>query len=193
MEERGPDRDGAWELLCSYTKTDSLRKHALAVEAAMRAYAERFGEDADAWGIVGLLHDFDYERWPDAENHPYRGEEILREHGFPDAWRRAILGHASYTGVPRDSLMARALFAVDELCGFISAVTLVRPSRSLIDVDVRSVRKKMKERGFARSVNREEIVQGAEELGVDLDAHIDFVLASLRAIAGSIGLAGSAS
>lgn len=191
MTERRPGRDEAWELLCAYTQTDSLRKHALAVEGAMRAYAGRYGEDTDAWGIVGLLHDFDYERWPDAENHPFRGAEILAERGFPESWRRAIMSHASYTGVPRDSLMARALFAVDELCGLVSAVTLVRPSKNIADVDARAVRKKMKEKGFARSVNRDEIVQGAAELGVDLDEHIEFVIASLREIADRIGLAGA--
>lgn len=193
MTDYRPNRDEAWDLLCEYTGTDSLRKHALAVEAAMRAYAERYGEDADAWGVVGLLHDFDYERWPDAENHPYRGAEILAERGFPEDWRRAIMSHASYTGIPRDSLMARVLFAVDELCGFVSAVTLVRPSKSIAEVDARAVRKKMKEKGFARSVNREEIVQGAAELGVELDAHIEFVISSLRAIADRIGLAGASS
>ncbi len=187
-----PTREQAWNLLCEYTQTDSLRKHAIAVEAAMRAYAVRCGEEVESWGAVGLLHDFDYERWPDAENHPFRGAEILAERGYPEAWRRAILGHASYSGVPRDTQMARTLFAVDELCGFITAVALVRPTKRLADVDPRAVRKKMKEKGFARSVNREEIVQGAAELGVDFDEHVAFVIGALLPIAASLGLEGVA-
>ena len=192
MESTPPSREQAWNLLCEYTQSDSLRKHALAVEAAMRAHAVQYGEDVESWGIVGLLHDFDYERWPDAENHPMRGVEILEARGYPEAWRRAILGHASYTGVPRDTLMARALFAVDELCGFVTAVALVRPSKRLADVEPRAVRKKMKEKGFARSVNREEIVQGAEELGVDFDEHVSFVIAAMLTIASTLGLEGTA-
>jgi putative nucleotidyltransferase with HDIG domain len=191
MEMIQPTRIQAWNLLCEYTKSDSLRKHALAVEAAMRAYAAHHGEDAESWGIVGLLHDFDYERWPDAENHPMRGAEILAEHGYPESWRRAILGHAPYTGIPRDTLMARVLFAVDELCGLVTAVALVRPTKRLADVDSRAVRKKMKEKGFARSVNREEIVQGAEELGVDFDGHVSFVIAAMLSIAPALGLEGT--
>ncbi len=186
-----PTREQAWNLLCEYTQSDSLRKHALAVEAAMRAQALRCGEDVDSWGIVGLLHDFDYERWPDAENHPFRGAEILAERGYPEEWRRAILGHASYSGVPRDTPMARALFAVDELCGLITAVALVRPSKRLADVEPRAVRKKMKEKGFARAVNRDEIVQGAAELGVDLDEHVAFVIAAMTTIAPALGLDGA--
>jgi putative nucleotidyltransferase with HDIG domain len=184
-----PTRQDAWQLLCEYTISDSLRKHALSVEAAMRAYAKRFGEDEEAWGIVGLLHDFDYERWPDVENHAWRGSEILRDLDYPEQWRRAIMGHASYTGVPRDTRMAQTLFAVDELCGFIIAVALVRPSKSLSEVDARSVRKKMKEKGFARSVNREEILLGVQELGMDdFDAHVTFVIDALRPIAAELGV-----
>jgi len=190
MSPERPTRDQAWELLCEYTKTDSLRKHALAVEAAMRASARNLGEDEEAWGIVGLLHDFDYERWPNATDHPHRGVEILAEKGYPEDWRRAILGHASYTGVARDSRMARALFAVDELSGFVIAVALVRPGKSLAEVDARAVRKKMKEKGFARSVNRDEILQGAAELGVDFDQHVAFVIGALLPVADQLGLAG---
>ncbi len=192
MNPTQPTREQAWNLLCEYTQTDSLRKHALAVEAAMSAHAIRCGEEVESWGIVGLLHDFDYERWPDAENHPFRGAEILAERGYPEAWRRAILGHASYSGVPRDTEMARTLFAVDELCGFITAVALVRPTKRLADVDPRAVRKKMKEKGFARSVNREEILQGAAELGVDFDEHVAFVIDALLPIAAALGLEGAA-
>ncbi|MBD3163126.1 MAG: HDIG domain-containing protein [Candidatus Latescibacteria bacterium] len=191
MDERRPTREEAWDLLCEFTKNEGLRKHALAVEAAMRAMARANGEDEDAWGIVGLLHDFDYERYPEPPDHPLRGSEILAERGFPESWRRAILGHASYTGVPRDTPMAKALFAVDELSGFITAVALVRPNRSLAEVTVRSVRKKMKEKGFARSVNRDEIVQGAEEIDVDFDAHVSFVIEALRPAAAELGLEGS--
>jgi putative nucleotidyltransferase with HDIG domain len=190
MDSHVPTRERAWNLLCEYTESDSLRKHALAVEAAMRSYATLYGEETEAWGIVGLLHDFDYERWPDAQNHPYRGAEILAEQGYPEAWRRAILGHASYTGVPRDTRMAQVLYAVDELCGLITAVALVRPTRRLADVDPRAVRKKMKEKGFARSVNRDEIVEGAAGLGVDFDEHISFVIAAMLTIAGPLGLEG---
>jgi putative nucleotidyltransferase with HDIG domain len=189
MEPTRPTREQAWDLLCEYTTSDSLRKHALSVEAAMRAFARRSREDEDAWGIVGLLHDFDYERWPDAENHPYRGSEILAQRGYPEEWRRAILGHASYTGVPRDTRMAKVLFAVDELCGFIVAVALVRPSKSLAEVDVRAVKKKMKEKGFARSVNRDEIIQGATEMDTDFDAHVAFVIEALMPAADALGLA----
>lgn len=190
MTDNRPSREEADALLCEYTQSASLRKHALAVEAAMRAYARKWNEDEEAWGIVGLLHDFDYERWPDAPDHPMKGSEILAERGYPEAWRRAILGHASYTGVPRDSLMAKALFAVDELCGFVSAVALVRPGRSLAEVDARAIRKKLKEKGFARTVNRDEITQGPAELGVDFDEHATFVIESMRGIAEQLGLGG---
>ncbi|HEX8097546.1 MAG TPA: HD domain-containing protein [Pyrinomonadaceae bacterium] len=186
-----PDRRDAWGLLCEYTKGDGLRKHALAVEAAMRACAERYGgpgADKDEWGIVGLLHDFDYEMFPTPDEHPYKGANIMCGRGYPDRLIRAIMGHATYTGVPRDTLMAKALFATDELCGFLVACALVRPSRSLDDLEVASVKKKLKDKAFARTVNREDIRQGAEELGVDLDEHIRFVIDALRPLQAEIGL-----
>jgi putative nucleotidyltransferase with HDIG domain len=179
-------RSEALALMHEYTASDALRKHMYAVELAMRAMAERAGgEDTEAWGLVGLLHDFDYERYPNAahsphEEHPSEGVRILAERGLPEPMQRAILGHANYTGVPRDSAMARALFAVDELCGFLVACALVRPSRSLQDLEVSSVRKKLKDKAFARGVSREDVIQGAAELGVPLDEHIAFVLAALR-------------
>jgi predicted hydrolase (HD superfamily) len=178
------DRNDAWELLCEYTKGDSLRKHAVAVETAMRACAPRYGgpeADVDEWGIVGLLHDFDYEMFPDPEGgHPFKGSNILCGRGYSDRIIRAILGHATYTGVPRDTRMARALFATDELCGFLVACALVRPSRSLQDLEVASVKKKLKDKAFARGVSREDVLQGAAELGVPLEEHIAFVLGALR-------------
>jgi predicted hydrolase (HD superfamily) len=179
------DRDRALALMQEYTASDALRKHMYAVELAMRAMAERAGEDVDAWGLVGLVHDFDYERFPNAahsatEEHPAEGVRILSGLGLPEASGRAILGHATYTGVPRDTSMARALFAVDELCGFLVACALVRPSRSLQDLEVSSVRKKLKDKAFARGVSREDVVQGAAELGVPLEEHIAFVLGALR-------------
>ncbi|MBV9211968.1 MAG: HAD family hydrolase [Acidobacteria bacterium] len=186
-----PDRKEAWELLCEYTKGDSLRKHALAVEAAMRACAARYGgeeADADEWGIVGLLHDFDYEMFPTADEHPFKGANIMCGRGYSDRIIRAIMGHATYTGVPRDTEMARALFATDELCGFLVACALVRPTRSLDDLEVSSVKKKLKDKAFARSVNREDIYQGVAELGVELDAHIRFVIDALRPVQKEIGL-----
>jgi putative nucleotidyltransferase with HDIG domain len=167
---------------------DGLLKHALAVEAVMRAFARRFGEDEDAWGIVGLLHDFDYERYPTADDHPFRGVEILRERGAPQAWLDAILGHASYTGVKRESLLAKTLFAVDELTGFIVAVALVRPSKKIEDVSVKSVKKKMKDKAFAAAVNREDIIRGAEALSIPLDEHIGIVLEAMKKEAGALGL-----
>ena len=185
-----PARQEAWDLLCQYTTKEPLRKHALAVEAAMRAYARKLGEDEELFGLTGLLHDFDYERWPDAENHPFRGVEILAERGYPEAMRTAILGHAPYSGVPRDSLLARALYACDELAGFVVAVALVKPSKSLDDVDVRSVTKRFKEKAFARGVNREDVYRGAEELGVPLDEHVATVIAALQSEAEALGLAG---
>jgi predicted hydrolase (HD superfamily) len=186
-----PDRKDAWELLCEYTKTDSLRKHALAVEAAMRACAGRYGgagADADEWGITGLLHDFDYEMFPTAEEHPYKGATIMCGRGYPDRIIRAIMGHATYTNVPRDTDMARSLFATDELCGFLVACALVRPSRSLDDLEVSSVKKKLKDKAFARSVSRDDIRQGVEELGVGMDEHIRFVIDALRPVQKEIGL-----
>ncbi len=186
-------RDEALELVHEYTASDSLRKHMYAVEAAMRACARRAGEDEDTWGLVGLLHDFDYERWPNeahspTEGHPAEGVRLLAQRGLPEPLQRAILGHASYSGVPRDTPMAHALFAVDELCGFLVACALVRPSRSLADLEVSSVKKKLKDKAFARGVNRDEVRQGAEELGVDLDQHIQFVLEALRPVERTLGL-----
>jgi predicted hydrolase (HD superfamily) len=186
-----PDRAEAWELLCEYTKGDSLRKHALAVEAAMRACSKRYNEgsaDEDEWGLVGLLHDFDYEMFPSADQHPFTGSNILCGRGYSDRFIRAIMGHATYTGVPRDTDMARALFATDELCGFLVACALVRPSRSLDDMEVSSVKKKLKDKAFARSVNRDDIKQGVEELGVNIDDHIRFVIDALRPVQKEIGL-----
>jgi putative nucleotidyltransferase with HDIG domain len=178
-------RPEALALMHEYTASDALRKHMYAVELAMRAMADQAGEDPDAWGLVGLLHDFDYERYPNAaqsphEEHPAEGVRILAERGLPEPMQRAILGHANYTGVPRETPMARALFAVDELCGFLVACALVRPSRSLQDLEVSSVRKKLKDKAFARGVSRDDVIQGAAELGVPLDEHIAFVLAALR-------------
>ncbi len=188
-----PDRAEAWELLCEYTKGESLRRHALAVETAMRACASRYGGDAgadvDEWGLVGLLHDFDYEMFPDPEGgHPFKGANILCGRGYPDHFIRAIMGHATYTGVPRDTPLARALFATDELCGFLVACALVRPSKSLDDLEVSSVKKKLKDKAFARTVNREDIHQGVAELGVELDKHIRFVIDALRPVQKEIGL-----
>jgi len=188
-----PDRNDAWELLCEYTKGESLRKHALAVEAAMRACAKRYGvpgadDDEDEWGLVGLLHDFDYEMFPSAEQHPFTGANILCGRGYSDRFIRAIMGHATYTGVSRDTAMARALFATDELCGFLVACALVRPTKSLDDLEVSSVKKKLKDKAFARSVNRDDIRQGIEELGADPDEHIRFVIDALRPHQKQIGL-----
>jgi putative nucleotidyltransferase with HDIG domain len=181
------EREAAWNLLCEYTKNENLRKHALAVETCMRAYAIKSGEDADLWGLVGLIHDFDYEMYPNAPDHPLKGSEILKEKGYPEEIRRAILGHADYTGVPRDTQMAKVLFACDELAGFITACALVRPDR-LATLEAKSVRKRMKDKAFARSVSREDIVKGAEELGVPLDEHITFCIEAMRSIAGKLGL-----
>jgi predicted hydrolase (HD superfamily) len=186
-----PDRNDAWELLCEYTKGDSLRKHALAVEAAMRAAAMHYGEpdaDVDEWGIVGLLHDFDYEMFPTPDQHPFTGANILCGRGYSERMIRAIMGHATYTGVPRDTTMARALFATDELCGFLVACALVRPNKSLDDLEVSSVKKKLKDKAFARSVNRDDIRQGVVELGVELDDHVRFVIDALRPLQKEIGL-----
>ena len=190
-----PTREEAWELLCEYTKGQSLRQHAVAVERAMRACATHYGgpaEDVDEWGLTGLLHDFDYEMFPTADEHPYKGANILCGRGYPDHIIRAIMGHATYTGVPRDTRMAQALFATDELCGFLVACALVRPSRSLDDLEVSSVKKKLKDKAFARSVNRDDIRQGVEELGVNLDEHIRFVIDALKPVQKEIGLMGNA-
>lgn len=182
------DRDSAFALLKEYTQNENLIKHALAVESAMRAYARRFGEDENLWGIVGLLHDMDYEKWPSPEDHPRKGAEILRQRGYPEEVITAILSHADYLGIPRVTPLQKALFAVDELCGFIVAVALVRPNKSLAEVDVPAVKKKMKDKAFARGVKREDILRGAEELGVPLEEHIATVISALQAIAPSLGL-----
>jgi len=186
------DRASAWCLLTEFTQSESLRKHALAVEACMRAYAKKLAGDEELWGVVALLHDFDYEKYPSLEDHPYKGNEILRERGWPDEIRRAIMSHAEYTGVTRDTPMEKALFACDELAGFITACALVKPGKSLAEVDAKSVRKKMKDKAFARSVNRNDIVNGAAELGVDLEEHIGFCIDAMKGIADKLGLDGSA-
>lgn len=193
-----PTRAEALSIVHEFTQSDSLRKHMLSVEAAMRAYALKFGEDPERWGLAGLVHDFDYERYPNAEHsateeHPAWGVRHLRALGWPDDVLDAILGHAQYSGVPRESLMARTLFAVDELTGMITATALVKPMKSVHDVDARSVRKKMKDKGFARGVSREDVIEGAQALGVDLDEHIQFVIGAMRASADSLGLAGTPS
>jgi putative nucleotidyltransferase with HDIG domain len=194
---RLPSRNDALALVHEYTASESLRAHMLSVEAAMRAYAVRFGEDPERWGLTGLLHDFDYERFPNdahsaIEEHPAEGVRILRERGYPEDVLEAILGHATYCGVARETKMAQALFAVDELTGLITASALVRPSKSVLDLDGRSVRKKMKDKGFARGVSREDVIQGASELGVELDEHIQFVIEAMRPVADSLGLKGNA-
>jgi predicted hydrolase (HD superfamily) len=189
-------RGEAWELVTEFTQSESLRKHALAVEACMRACSRKWGndspEDENLWGIVGLLHDFDYDRWPSLEDHPYKGNEILKERGYSDEIRRAIMSHAEYTGVTRDTLMEKALFACDELAGFITAVALIKPGKSLAEVDTKSVRKRMKDKAFARKVNRDDIIQGAAALGADLDEHIAFCIEALKPVAKELGLDGSA-
>jgi putative nucleotidyltransferase with HDIG domain len=184
------DREQTMEFLRRHVKTDMLMKHLLSVEAAMRGYARKFGEDEDRWGVAGLLHDFDWEICPTPESHPEFGAQILREHGYPEDIIRAVLTHGDHTGIPRQTLMEHALYAVDELSGFIRAVALVRPSKSLDDVTPSSVRRKMKDKGFAKDVNREDITRGAAELGVDLDEHITFVVESLKPVAGQIDLSG---
>jgi putative nucleotidyltransferase with HDIG domain len=181
------NRSEALQLLHEYTKNDALLKHMYSVEAAMRAYAKQYGEDEEKWGITGLLHDFDYEMFPTAPDHPIKGSEILKERGYPEDVRKAILGHATYTGTPRDTQMAKTLYAVDELCGFIMACSLVRPNK-IADLEVSSVKKKLKDKAFARNVNREDIIQGCQELGANMDEHIAFVIAAMKAIAGELGL-----
>ncbi len=185
-EERTMTREEAHAILTEFTKSESLLKHAYAVEAAMRAYAQKYGEDEELWGAVGLLHDFDYEMFPD--EHPMKGSEILKEKGVSEEIRTAILGHADFSGVPRETLMAKVLYAVDELSGFITAVTLVRPTKALSDVKVKSVKKKMKDKSFAAKVNREEIRRGAEELGVDFAEHVEFVIKAMSGAADKLGL-----
>jgi putative nucleotidyltransferase with HDIG domain len=184
------DRSAAWGLLCEYTQSESLRKHALAVEACMRAYGRKFGEDEDKYGLTGLLHDFDYEQYPTPAEHPFVGNKILEERGYPEDIRRAILSHAEYSGVKRESKMEKALFACDELAGFITASALVKPNKSLAEVEAKSVRKKMKDKAFARSVNRDDIVNGAADLGVELEEHIAFCIEAMKGIAKELGLAG---
>jgi putative nucleotidyltransferase with HDIG domain len=185
-------RDEAWALLVMETASVNLQKHMLAVEAVMRAYARRFGEDEETWGLVGLLHDIDYEKHPSQEaGHPFVGVELLRGHGLPETLCRAILSHAEYSGVPRESRMEQALFAADELSGFVIAVALVRPSRTIADVDVPSVLKKMKDKAFARAVRRDDIVRGAEALGLPLEEHIGVVIQALNGIASELGLNGA--
>ncbi len=190
------DRESAWCLLTEFTQSESLRKHALAVEACMRACARKFGngsaEDENLWGIVGLIHDFDYERWPSLDDHPYKGNEILKQRGYPEEISRAIMSHAEYTGITRDTKMEKALFACDELAGFITAVALIKPGKSLAEVDTKSVRKRMKDKAFARKVNRDDIIAGAADLGVPLDDHIAFCIEAMKPIAKELGLDGSA-
>ncbi|HEY2065443.1 MAG TPA: HD domain-containing protein [Gemmatimonadaceae bacterium] len=192
-----PTRDDALALVHEYTASDSLRKHMLAVEAAMRAYAEKEGADVERWGLAGLVHDFDYERFPNAEHspteqHPSEGVRLLRARGWPEDILEAIMGHALYTSTPRVTPMAKTLFAVDELTGLITATALVRPSKSVHEVDARAVRKKMKDKAFARGVSREDVIAGASELGIDLDEHIAFVIGAMRRSADALGLGGVA-
>jgi putative nucleotidyltransferase with HDIG domain len=181
------NRQTAWDLLCEYTQNENLRKHALAVEACLSAYARKFGEDEEKWEVVGLIHDFDYEAYPTAPDHPVKGSEILKEKGVAEEIRRAILGHADYTGVPRDTLLAKTLYACDELAGFITACALVRPDR-IATLEAKSVRKRMKDKAFARAVSREDIIKGAEELSLPLDEHITFCIEAMRGIADQLGL-----
>jgi putative nucleotidyltransferase with HDIG domain len=186
-------RQSAWALLTEFTASESLRKHALAVEACMRAYARKLdAANEETWAITGLLHDFDYEKYPTPAEHPFVGNKILGERGYSDEIRRAIVSHAEYSGVPRQTPMEFALFACDELAGFITATALVKPGKSLAEVDARSVRKKMKDKAFARSVSRDDIIKGAQELGVDLDGHIAFCIDAMKAVADQLGLAGAA-
>lgn len=185
-----PNRQEAWNLMCEYTQSESLRKHMLAVEACMRAYARKYGEDEEKWAITGLLHDFDYEKYPTPEEHPFVGSKVLEQRGYSEEIRRAILSHADYSGVKRETNMEKVLYACDELSGFITASTLVKPGKSLAEVDAKSVRKKMKDKAFARSVNRDDIINGAADLGVDLEEHIAFCIEAMKAIANELGLAG---
>jgi len=191
-----PTREDAWKLLCEYTQSENLRKHALGVEACVRAYARKAGADEELWGITALLHDFDYERWPNAEHlpdneHPAEGSRILRERGYPEEMIRAILSHADYTGVARQTPLEHTLFACDELAGFLVACSLVRPSKSILDLEADSVRKRMKDKAFARGVSREDVRKGAEELGVPLEEHIASCIAAMREIADELGLRGN--
>jgi len=188
-----PDRDQAWALLCEYTQNESLRKHALAVEACVRAYARKLGADEELWSLAGLLHDFDYERWPNhdhhpTQEHPYEGSKALRERAYPEEVIRAILSHADYTGVPRQTALERTLFACDELAGFLVACALVKPGKSIFEVETDSVKRKLKDKAFARGVNRQDVLSGAEEMGVALDEHIAFCIEALRGVADRLGL-----
>ncbi len=187
------DRNQAWATVCEFVQSESLRKHMLAVEACVTAYARKFGEDEQKWAVTALLHDFDWEIHPEAPDHPMKGEPILAGRGVDDEIRRAILSHANYSGVPRESKLEKTLFACDELAGFLTACSYVKPGRSIHEVEVKSVRKKMKDKAFARNVNREDIVNGASELGVDLDEHIDFCIRAMQQHAEELGLAGAAS
>lgn len=180
------NRTDALELLKEYTKNEALLRHMYAVEAAMRAYAKKLGEDEEKWGMVGLLHDFDYEIYPNAPDHPMKGSEILKEKGYPDDLRMAILGHATYTGVTRDTIMAKTLYAVDELCGFVNACSLVRPNK-ISDLQASSVKKKLKDKSFAANVNRDDILKGTDELGLPLDEHIQFVIDAMKGISAQLG------
>jgi predicted hydrolase (HD superfamily) len=184
-------RDAAYALMTEYTHSESLRKHMLAVEAAVRGYARLWGEPEEDWAIVAVLHDFDYERWPDLQNHPFRGVEILKEKGYPEWVTRAILSHAEYSGVPRESRLEHALFACDEMSGFVSACSLVRPSKSVLDLEASSVMKRMKDKAFARAVSRDDLRKGAEEVGLPLDQHITNVIAFMRERADVLGLRGT--
>jgi len=186
------DREQAWNLLCEYTKSEGLRKHALAVETCVTAYARKLGEDEPKWSVTALLHDFDWEIHPTLEEHPQKGEAILEQRGVPEEIRRAILSHANHTGVPRQSPLEKTLYACDELAGFITAISYVKPSKSVMEVDVASVKKKMKDKAFARSVNRQDIIEGAQELGVPLEEHIDFCVKAMQARAAELGLQGTA-
>src|SRR5947209_7597852 len=188
------DRQSAWCLLTEFTQSESLRKHALAVEACMRACARKLGngspEAENLWAVIGLIHDFDYERWPSLDDHPYKGNEILKQRGWPEVITRAVMSHAEYTGVTRDTPMEKALFACDELAGFITACALVKPGKSLSEVEAKSVRKKMKDKAFARSVSRDDIVQGAADLGLDVEEHIAFCIEAMKGVAQALGLDG---
>lgn len=190
------NREDAWKLLCEYTQSESLRKHALAVEACVRAYARKQGADEELWGVTALLHDFDYERWPNAEHHPtkehpFEGSKILRERGYPEEMITAILGHAEYSGVPRASSLDHTLFACDELAGFLTACALIKPSKSIHEVETASVKKKLKDKAFARGVTREDVYKGAEELGIPLEEHIAFCIQAMRSVAPELGLTGT--
>lgn len=188
MEDKILDRNYCLSILKEYTKSDSLLKHAYAVETCVRAYAKKYGENEEFWGNVALLHDFDYEKFPAAEEHPFKGSEILKEKGFDVTFRDAIVSHASYSGIPRDTMLKKVLFACDEIAGFITAVTYVRPSKSVDEVEVKSVKKKMKDKAFAKSVSREHIINGAELLGVPLEEHIEFCINAMKANKTELGL-----